>query len=90
MPDKIEFFWYDGGNESFAKSLFKKDNGEFLAIGINIRLREPFFRKVAAQKILHEMAHVVCGVEIDCQEVLGPFDLKMLDIVNRGGFVEFW
>lgn len=89
-PDEMTFFWYDGGTESFAKSLYRKADNKFFAIGINTRLRRPFFRKVACEKLIHEMIHLVCGADTDCQEIGGPFDKKMFEIVNHGALVEFW
>lgn len=40
--------------------------------------------------MLHEMAHLKLGVDIDCREWDGKFDKEMFRLAKAGAFRYFW
>jgi hypothetical protein len=89
-PGNLEFFWYRDKNLSFAKTLFERGTNRPIGLGLNDKLQRPFWRKIAAIKIVHEMVHLLLGPDVDCQDFGGDFDKAMLRAVNEGAFLEFW
>jgi hypothetical protein len=73
------------GNKTICKTYYKP-----FVLQIDRRLKGRHLQKQVGMSMLHEMAHLKLGPNVDCTEWDGPFDKEMLRLARRGAFRLFW
>src|SRR5208282_4441366 len=53
------------------------------------KLKGRFLQKQVGMSMLHEMAHLKLGANIDCKDWDGPFDQEMFRLAKAGAFQRF-
>jgi hypothetical protein len=54
------------------------------------KLKGKHLQKQVGMSMLHEMAHLKCGVDVACGEWDGAFDKEMFRLAKAGAFRYFW
>lgn len=54
------------------------------------KLKGRHLQKQVGMSMLHEMAHLRCGADVDCREWDGKFDKEMFRLARAGAFRYFW
>jgi len=54
------------------------------------RLKGRHLQRQVGMSMLHEMAHLKLGTEVECREWDGEFDKEMLRLAKAGAFNRFW
>ena len=61
-----------------------------LIMQIDRRLKGQHLQKQVGMSMVHEMAHLVLGVHVECTEWGGKFDRLMFRLCRKGAFQRFW
>jgi hypothetical protein len=61
-----------------------------ILIEVDRSLRHDYLASYVGMCLLHEMNHVMCGVDEDCKTWDGKFDKGMFRLTKQGAFQPFW
>lgn len=94
LPRTMKVIWSEDIEYNLvAKTMWRRNiEGvmEPFEIRIPIRLQKLYLQKQVGMTMVHEMNHIKCGFDVNCEEMDGEFDKSMFDLCAKGAFQTFW
>ena len=93
LPQRFPIAWADLPGTIIARvkwSRIRPNDFKPRVMQFDRRLKGQHLQKQVGMSMLHEMAHLKLGVDIDCREWDGKFDKEMFRLAKAGAFRYFW
>jgi len=93
LTRRLNFEWQTLPGTIIARVRWKRfSNDDFrpYVMQFSRRLKHAALQKQVGMSMLHEMAHLKCGIKVDCREWDGEFDKEMFRLAKTGAFRYFW
>lgn len=90
---RIQFEWTTLPGTIIARVRWRRHRGNLFkpyVMQFSRILKHRALQKQVGMSMLHEMAHMKLGVEVDCKEWDGEHDKEMFRLAAAGAFRYFW
>lgn len=101
LPKRLPITWFDLPGQIIARVRWaayivvdskdrKKTKYKPRVMHFDRKLKGRHLQRQVGMSMLHEMAHLKLGTEVECREWDGKFDREMLRLAKAGAFNRFW
>ena len=93
LTKRLDFEWVKMPNNLVARVLWRRQpDGTYKPYTMQFSdlMKHRALQKKVGFSMLHEMAHVKLGVDVQCTEWDGEFDKEMFRLAKEGAFRLFW